>query len=73
MPLITISPEVMSGTPVFYATRVPVKTLFDYLKVGDSIDNFLEDFPSVDRNQALQALSMAEHILTLNQGDGVAA
>ena len=45
--LITISPDILGGTPVFYGTRVPVKNLFDYLKSGESIEDFLKDFPSV--------------------------
>ena len=42
-------PEILGGTPVFVGTRVPVKTLFDYLEAGDSLGEFLEDFPSVTR------------------------
>lgn len=52
--VITISPEIQSGEPVFSGTRVPVKNLFDYLKGGDSIDGFLRDFPSVSRDQVLE-------------------
>ncbi len=66
--LITISPEILGGTPVFYNTRVPVKNLFDYIKGGDSIEDFLEDFPSVSKIQALKVLSLAETILTINPG-----
>ena len=44
---ITKDPEIMHGTPVFRGTRVPVKTLFDYLEAGDSIEDFLEGFPTV--------------------------
>ncbi|MBI4675339.1 MAG: DUF433 domain-containing protein, partial [Chloroflexi bacterium] len=50
--LITRSKDVMSGTPVFRGTRVPVQTLFDYLEAGDPLDVFLDDFPSVTREQA---------------------
>lgn len=50
---ITISPEVMSGTPVFRGTRVPVQTLFDYIEEGDTLDVFLSDFPTVKREQAI--------------------
>jgi len=64
--LITISPEIQSGTPVFYNTRVPVKNLFDYLKGGDSLDEFLEDFPSVSKEQAVKVLEFAENVLTFN-------
>jgi len=53
-------PEILGGTPVFTGTRVPVKTLFDYLEEGDSVDNFLEDFPTVARDQALALLEIAK-------------
>lgn len=53
---ITRDPEVMHGTPVFRGTRVPVKTLFDYLENGDSLDDFLEGFPTVSRALAAQVL-----------------
>jgi uncharacterized protein (DUF433 family) len=52
-------PEVMSGTPVFIGTRVPVQSLFDYLEGGESIDEFLRQFPSVSREQAIGALELA--------------
>jgi len=65
--LITISPEIQSGEPVFSGTRVPVKNLFDYLKGGDSIDEFLEDFPSVSRDQILELLSLAQHTFTFSE------
>jgi len=64
--LITISPDIQSGEPVFAGTRVPVKNLFDYLKGGDNIDDFLNDFPSVSRNQVERLLSLAEHTFTLS-------
>ncbi|MFB2938750.1 DUF433 domain-containing protein [Aerosakkonemataceae cyanobacterium BLCC-F154] len=48
-PVISTSPEIMGGTPVFANTRVPVQTLFDYLKAGESIDDFLDGFPTVTR------------------------
>ena len=54
--LITCDAEIMSGTPVFKNTRVPIKNLIDYLETGESLDEFLEDFPSVSREQALQIL-----------------
>ena len=62
--LITISPEIQSGTPVFYNTRVPVKNIFDYLKGGNTISEFLEDFPSVTKEQALAVLEYAENTIT---------
>ena len=58
--LITISPEIQSGAPVFAKTRVPVKILFDYLKGGDTIEEFLHDYPSVSRDQVVQLLVLME-------------
>jgi Uncharacterized conserved protein len=52
-------PEIMGGELVFVGTRVPVYNLFDYLEAGDSIDEFLEQFPSVTRDQAIAALELA--------------
>ncbi len=52
-PLITVSPDRLSGAPVFNGTRVPVQTLLDYLKAGDPLDSFLGDFPSVSREHAI--------------------
>ena len=49
-------PEIMSGTPVFVGTRVPVRTVFDYLADGCSLDEFLDDFPTVTRSNAIQVL-----------------
>ncbi len=57
--IITASQEVMGGTPVFAGTRVPVKTLLDYLEAGDSIDQFLVGFPSVTRQQVIAFLERA--------------
>jgi uncharacterized protein (DUF433 family) len=62
--IINIDPEIMSGTPVFLGTRVPVKNLFDYLEAGQTIDEFLVDFPSVQKEQVLTLLENAEIILT---------
>jgi uncharacterized protein (DUF433 family) len=58
--LITISPDVLGGTPVSAETRVPVQTLLDYLKGGESIDEFLEGFPTVTREQVITFLEEAE-------------
>lgn len=52
-------PEVLGGTPVFVGTRVPLQTLFDYLEGGETLDEFLRQFPSVKREQALAALELA--------------
>ena len=59
MPVISCNPEVMGGMPVFSGTRVPVQTLLDYLKAGDSIDDFLAGFPSVTREQVIRFLEQA--------------
>lgn len=56
-------PEILGGTPVFVGTRVPVKNLFDYLEAGDSLDEFLQSFPSVTREQAIAALELAREAL----------
>lgn len=56
-------PEILGGTPVFVGTRVPLQTLLDYLEHGQSLDDFLEDFPSVARVQAVGALEMAKEML----------
>jgi uncharacterized protein (DUF433 family) len=52
-------PNIMSGTPVFVGTRVPAQSLFDYLEGGDTLDEFLRQFPTVKREQALAALEQA--------------
>ena len=63
LPIINISPEIMSGTPVFTGTRVSVQTLLDYLKAGDSIDDFLDGFPTVTREQVMIFLTEIEQQL----------
>jgi len=65
-PLITSSPERLSGTPVFAGTRVPVQTLIDYLEAGDPLDSFLVDFPSVTREHAVAVLELAKSALLAN-------
>ncbi|MGD0947854.1 MAG: DUF433 domain-containing protein [Candidatus Binatia bacterium] len=62
-PLITSSPDRLSGTPVFAGTRVPVQTLLDYLEGGDALDDFLLDFPSVSREHAIAVLEAAKSAL----------
>jgi uncharacterized protein (DUF433 family) len=54
LPVIHSDPEILSGTPVFVGTRVPVQSLFDYLEGGDTLDEFLRHFPSVRREQAIE-------------------
>lgn len=63
LPLITTSPNRMSGTPVFAGTRVPVQSLIEYIEGGDSLDEFLDDFPSVSRMHALAVLEVAKAAL----------
>ncbi len=58
-PIVSRSPEVMSGAAVFHGTRVPVQTLLDYLEAGESIDDFLEGFPTVTREQVIAFLEEA--------------
>lgn len=57
------SSEVLGGTPVFTGTRVPVRTLLDYLEAGQPLSDFLEDFPTVSRDQAVAALEQAKEML----------
>jgi uncharacterized protein (DUF433 family) len=57
--VISTSSEIMSGTPVFAGTRVPIAILFDYLKAGDSVDDFLEGFPTVTREAVISLLDEA--------------
>ncbi len=62
-PVLHCDPEIQGGVPVFYGTRVPVKNPFDYLEAGDSLDQFLDSFPSVSKDQAVAALEMAREVL----------
>ncbi|MBV8887839.1 MAG: DUF433 domain-containing protein [Chroococcidiopsidaceae cyanobacterium CP_BM_RX_35] len=57
-------PEILGGTPVFVGTRVPIRTLIDYLEAGDPLDVFLDHFPSVSREQVIAALELAKEMLT---------
>ncbi len=61
--VIQCSKGILGGTPVFAGTRVPIKTCIDYLKAGDRLDDFLEDFPTVTRKQALRLLELANDAL----------
>ena len=63
---ITISPNIQSGEPVFTNTRVPINNLFDYLKADHSLKDFLEDFPSVKKEQAIQVLEHFEKLLNFH-------
>ena len=62
-PLIIVDPDIQSGTPVFAGTRVPIQNLFDYLEEGDSLDVFIEQFPSVSREAAVAVLEQARSAL----------
>lgn len=62
--LITIDPDIMGGQPVFTGTRVPIETLFDHLEAGISLNEFLDDFPTVSKAQAIAALETATKLLT---------
>jgi uncharacterized protein (DUF433 family) len=60
--IIHSNPEILGGTPVFSGTRVPIRSLFDHLEGGDSIDDFLEGFPSVSRDQVIALLEMSQEL-----------
>jgi len=61
--VVSIDPEIMSGAPVFVGTRVPAQSLIDYLAAGDPLDQFLDAFPSVSREQAIAALEWVRDAL----------
>jgi uncharacterized protein (DUF433 family) len=63
LPVVHSDPDILGGTPVFIGTRVPIKTLLDYFEAGDSLDEFLDHFPSVSRAQAIAALELAKEML----------
>ncbi|MCL1466931.1 DUF433 domain-containing protein [Argonema galeatum] len=63
MRVVHSDPDILGGTPVFVGTRVPIKTLLDYLEAGDSLDEFLDHFPSVSREQAVRVLQLAKEML----------
>jgi len=65
-PPITISDQILGGTAVFRGTRVPVQALIDYLEAGDRLDDFLADYPTVTRDQAVAALEQARDALGRN-------
>jgi uncharacterized protein (DUF433 family) len=62
-PVVHSDPEILGGTPVFVGTRVPFETLLDYLEGGETLDEFLENFPTVTREQAIAALEQAKEAL----------
>jgi uncharacterized protein (DUF433 family) len=65
-PRVISDPEILGGTPVFIGTRVPVRIIFEHLEAGDSLEVFLEDFPSVSRELAIQVLEDAKMALVLD-------
>jgi uncharacterized protein (DUF433 family) len=64
LPVVHSDPEILGGTPVFVGTRVPFRNLIDYLERGHSLDDFLDAFPSVSRQQVVAALEEAHEVLT---------
>lgn len=64
--IISVKQDVMSGMPVFSGTRVPIKNLFDYLETGHTIENFLEEFPSVKKKHAIALLKLAQSVLSID-------
>lgn len=62
--LVSSDPDILSGQPVFAGTRVPVETLFDHLEAGVPLDEFLDDFPTVSKEQAIALLAVANKMLT---------
>ena len=65
-PRVISDPEILGGTPVFIGTRVPVRIIFEHLEAGDSLEVFLQDFPSVSRELAIQVLEDAKMALVLD-------
>jgi uncharacterized protein (DUF433 family) len=70
--LIQRSDDILGGTPVFSGTRVPVKTLFDYLEEGDTLDEFLQDFPAVSRGHAVKVLERMKETLLAQEYESAA-
>ncbi len=66
--VINRNPNILGGTPVFTGTRVPVRILMEYLETGDSLDDFLDQYPSVSREQAVQLIELATEKLTTDTG-----
>ena len=61
--VVTVDNDILGGTPVFSGTRVPVKSFFDYIESGETLDEFLFNFPTVKRDQALQLLEIAKKLI----------
>ena len=69
--IVNIDKEILSGQPVFMGTRVPVDSLFDHLEAGISLDEFLDDFPSVTKEQAVGLLEIASKLLTSKKAEQI--
>ncbi len=69
--VINIDPDILGGTPVFRGTRVPIESLFDHLEGGVSLDEFLDDFPTVKKEQAIEVLAIAEEVLTSTKFESI--
>jgi uncharacterized protein (DUF433 family) len=67
--LITVDNDILGGQPVFAGTRVPVESLFDHLEAGISLNDFLDDFPTVSRDQAIALLNTANKLLTAKNAE----
>lgn len=67
--LINKDPEILGGTPVFSGTRIPIRILVEYLEAGDRLDDFLESYPTVSRNQAIEVLKRAKALLVMNSNE----
>jgi uncharacterized protein (DUF433 family) len=61
--VICVDSDILGGTPVFWGTRVPVRNLFDYLETGETVDDFLRDFESVNQSQALRVLDLSKKMI----------
>lgn len=61
--IINVDKEILGGIPVFFGTRVPIKNLFDYLEEGETVEGFLEDFPSVKKNQVVRLLELSRGLV----------
>ncbi len=70
--IIDRNPEILGGAPVFAGTRVPVRILMEHLEAGDRLDDFLEQFPTVERRQAIAVLQQAREVLALEQNEAAA-
>ncbi len=66
--IINTNPEILGGEPVFQGTRVPIKNLFDYLGTGESLEEFLDYFPSVTKDQAVNLLVVANRLINASTG-----